>query len=405
MGKALGKSLGSLFVGVDISKEKFDVCCISRKGETLFRITASMDIGGFDTFLSNLQSLSVAKDRILIGMESTACYHINLFSYLSAQGYAVHIINPLLIANFVKLQLRKTKTDKKDALVIAQFLVLNREHLSKRAVSSDVTDLRDLARQRESLVRQMTAIKAEIGNALTITFPELERITGIFTKSVLSLLCRYPSAKALREAKRSAIARILISKSHGRHSTEMVDTIMKAAGESIGTTSLSKEIVIRQEATILVQYEEHLKEITDLLIEHCQGTMLEDREILTSVKGIGDQMATSFLIEMGGTISHFPTHKQLIAMAGIDPTVYQSGKYTGQSRLSKRGNTHLRRLIWLMTRSAIQFNAYFREYHQKRMKEGLPYKKAVMATAHKLMRVLYAMLTNRTMFNTAMNSR
>ena len=81
-------------------------------------------------------------------MESTACYHINLYSSLVSLGYSVTVINPLLISNFVKLQLRKTKTDKKDASVIAQFLLLNRDSLSQTILSSDLSDLRDLSRQR-----------------------------------------------------------------------------------------------------------------------------------------------------------------------------------------------------------------------------------------------------------------
>jgi len=85
-------------------------------------------------------------------MESTASYHVNLFSYLVSEGYKVLLINPLLISNYVKMQLRKTKTDKKDAVVIAQFLLTNGATLVQRATPSLISDLRDLSRQRESLV-------------------------------------------------------------------------------------------------------------------------------------------------------------------------------------------------------------------------------------------------------------
>ncbi len=124
------------------------------------------------------------------------------------------IINPLLISNFVKLQLRKTKTDKKDAFVIAQFLLLNKDSLSQTILSSDIADLRDLARQRESLVDQMSALKTDIERLLTITFPELEHIAGVFTKSMLRLLCQFPSAHTIRTAKRSMIAKVLIPGSY-----------------------------------------------------------------------------------------------------------------------------------------------------------------------------------------------
>ena len=58
-----------------------------------------------------------------------------------------------------------------------------------------------------------------------------------------------------------------------------------------------------------------------------------------------------------------------------------------------------------MTVKVIQFEDYFRSYFEKRMKEGLIYKKAVLATAHKLIRVLFAMLSNKTPFNAKANAR
>jgi transposase len=79
-------------------------------------------------------------------MESTSCYHVNLYSYLISLGYTVIVINPLLISNFVKLQLRKTKTDKKDAYVIAQFLLLHHNSLGRIVGSLDFSDIRDLSR-------------------------------------------------------------------------------------------------------------------------------------------------------------------------------------------------------------------------------------------------------------------
>ena len=107
------------FLGVDISKERFDACCIASHGDRLFNLSASMDRKGFEELIQQLSALSVPRDPVLVGMESTACYHINLYSFLVSLGYTVIIMNPLLISNFVKLQLRKTKTDKKDAYVIA----------------------------------------------------------------------------------------------------------------------------------------------------------------------------------------------------------------------------------------------------------------------------------------------
>jgi transposase len=75
---------------------------------------------GFEALNKKLIKVADSRDSVVIGIESTACYHIPLFLYLTSKGYSVVVINPLLISNYMKLQLRKTKTDKKDAQVIAQ---------------------------------------------------------------------------------------------------------------------------------------------------------------------------------------------------------------------------------------------------------------------------------------------
>ena len=131
------------------------------------------------------------------------------------EGYKVLLINPLLISNYVKRQLRKTKTDKKDAVVIAQFLFANGNTLIQRATPSLISDLRDLSRQWESLVDEMTALMIEINRLLNITFPEVDHMAGIFMKSILKLLQLYPSAFALRDANLDQLSQMLVTDSYG----------------------------------------------------------------------------------------------------------------------------------------------------------------------------------------------
>jgi transposase len=392
------------FLGIDVSKDKFDAYCIDINGEKHFYLSCSMDRTGFEKLVSHLGALSIPHDRLLIGMESTACYHLNLFSFLLAGGYTAVIINPLLISNFVKMQLRKTKTDKKDALVIAQYLLMHGNTLAQTNISPHISDLRDLSRQRESLLSQMTALKCDMKRVLTITFPELEKLTGVFTKSILKLLSRFPSAQAIVQADPAEINQLLVDHSMGRNSAKTTQVIIQAARSSIGTTSPSRELILKQKADVLIHLEGHLKELTAMMIELCRSDMGDDIDIMTSVRGVGDNMATNFLVEMGGDIRKFKDHKKLIAMAGLDPAIYQSGKHDGQGRITKRGNRHLRRVIWLMTIRVIQFNDCFRQHYNKRRQEGLPFKKAVLATAHKLLRTIFAMLTQKTTFNYVANS-
>ncbi len=390
------------FVGIDVSKDKFDACGIRSDEAKLFQFSATMDRKGFDKLKGHLAAVSISS--VLIGMESTASYHVNLFSYLVSEGYNVILINPLLVSSYVKMQLRKTKTDKKDAFVIAQFLRANGDTLTQRVTPSLISDLRDLSRQRESLVDDMTALKMEIKRLLNITFPELEHMTGIFTKAILKLLLRYPSAHSLKGVDLGHLTQMLIADSQGRKRDAFAEDLLKAAQSSIATDSPAKDMILRQNIMLLLYLEDALEEITDMLIEMSRNLMEEDINILTSIKGIGDKAAATFLIEMGGSINQFERSGKIIAMAGLDPSVYQSGKHEGKGKITKRGNRHLRKIIWLMTTKVIQYTDIFNVYYLKRRKEGLPYKMAVLATAHKLIRVVYAMLTQRTTFSLQVNS-
>jgi len=380
----------ALFVGIDVSKEKFDACGIGDDGKKVFSVTCPMNREGFEKLILQLP------ETALIGMESTASYHIALFSYLTAKGYRVAIINPLLIANFAKLSLRKTKTDKKAALTIAEFLLLKRETLATEP--PPLGELKDLSRRRERLIDQVTALKNDIKRILSVTFPELETITGVFTKSTLRLLVKFPSAHAIREAGYDAVADVVISRSRGRKSAASVKTLIDSATASVGVSSPAKDLILKQEAALLLHVQEQAEEIMKVMVHLSDEKMKRDTEILTSMKGIGDKTAFNFLIELGGDINVFENDKKLIAAVGIDPTVHESGKYKGQSKISKRGNRHLRRVIWLMTTKVIISNEVFRAYYFKRRKDGLIYKMAVLATAHKLIRVMFSMLVNQRHF-------
>ena len=140
------------------------------------------------------------------------------------------------------------------------------------------------------------------------------------------------------------------------------------------------------------------EETTEIIMNLLNQRMKHDMEILCSIKGIGENTAMNFLIEMGGEVEMYENDKKLIAASGLDPSTYKSGKYEGKSRISKRGNRHLRRVIWLMSTKVIINNNLFRGYFYKRRNEGLPYKMAVLATALKLIRIMFVMLSRKTYF-------
>jgi transposase len=230
---------------------------------------------------------------------------------------------------------------------------------------------------------------------LQTLFPELESICNITTKVMLDFLMEFPSARLVKTAKPKVVEKALMRKGVGTRLSYTAADIIQAAQASVATISPAKELILRGKISTLKHLEQRRDELTLALTKYCKSMMIEDLEIITSVTGIDTGTATTFLAEVGD-IGNFASSKNLIAFAGIDPAVYQSGKYEGSGRISKRGNRHLRRVIWLMAVSVIGHNHIFRSYFMKRRAAGQPYKKAVLATAHKLVRVLFAMLTQKT---------
>jgi transposase len=389
--------MGKLYVGIDVSKDRSSANGIDEHGRSSFEMSFDMDSAGFNELLKAIEANSKGSEDVIVAMESTACYHINLFSFLSAKGIETVVINPLLIANFAKLSLRKTKTDKKDAGTIAHFILAHKDSVRQLVVSQDLQDIRDMARERESLCHKISATKVEIRRLLHTTFPELESMCNPFTKVMLHFIQRFPSARLVSVAKPNVIANTLKEKPCSCRIRFTPAELIKIARKSIATVSPGKEIILSGKIDTLLHLQKRLNEITKALTKYCESSIIEDLKIVTSINGISNNTATTLLAEMG-QIDNYASHKNLIAFAGIDPTVYQSGKYEGASKISKRGNRHLRRVIWIMTVNVIQHNSVFRKYFFKKKNEGQPFKKAVFATAHKLVRVIFAMLSHRTYF-------
>ncbi len=129
-------------------------------------------------------------------------------------------------------------------------------------------------------------------------------------------------------------------------------------------------MILKQEASLLLALEGQAEEIMQLTMDLSGEKIQRDAKILTSMRGIGDKTAFNFLIEVGGDIKAFEHDRKLIAAAGLDPSTYQSGKYEGESKISKRGNRHLRRVIWLMTTRVITNNEVFRPTSSGEEKKG-----------------------------------
>lgn len=390
--------MSKVFVGIDVSKDFSTAQGLNKNGKKLFYLRFAMNAEGFSELVKAMMKCSDNVTEITAAMESTGCYHINLFSFLSSKGIVCAVVNPLLVTNFAKLSLRKTKTDKKDAQTIAQFLLANEDSLSKIAFSQDIRDMKDLARERESLTVMIAGIKNDIKRLLQGTFPELEKLCSPYGETMLHFLRQFPSARLVQAAKKRDIEKALICPEEKRKRVMVsADDIIAAAKTSVSSPGAAKELILTEKISTLLYLQGKKERITEVLIGTCESLRIEELEIIKSIDGVNDITGTSFLAEIGD-IKNFSSYKHIIAFAGLDPSIHQSGQYEGRSTISKRGNRHLRRIIFIMTLCAVRKKNAFREYFLRRKQEGLPPKKAILATAHKFIRVIFAMLSNRTFF-------
>ena len=234
--------MGKVYVGIDIAKDRSTAHGIEEGGGSLFELTFDMNGGGFAELLKRIEASAGSLGNVVAAMESTACYHINLYSFLSAKGIEAVIINPLLIANYTKLTLRKTKTDRKDAKTIAQFILVHKDSVTQLAVSQDLQDIRDMARERESLCHQISSAKVEIQRILQTTFPELAALTNPLTKVMLHFIQRFPSARLVSIAKPSAIEKTLRERPCSCRLRFTPKDLIEVARKSIATVSPARRL-------------------------------------------------------------------------------------------------------------------------------------------------------------------
>jgi len=385
------------FLGIDISKDSFDITLLESSGEIKLQKKLLMDRDGFDTLLEYLSSCS--KDKLLVSMEATGIYHLPLLSFLLENSFKSVVINPILIKSFIgSTTLRKTKNDKKDATSIALFSL--KSHQSLHLASTDtVQSIRPLIRERESLSKEVARLKTEIKANLVQLFPELLNNSNIFTKSILNLLLQAPSRRAIRNLKKQKIQKLLDSTS-GNKVRINAEEILWLAKNSIAISDKYLEKVLTSKIRRLISIQNELSILNEELQNSLEDTdMNDDIELLQSIPGVGSITSKNFMVEVS-SVDKFNSVKQLCAFIGIGPSVRQSGTSVNyQGKISKRGNAKLRRTIWQMAIGAIRTCQKFNDYYSKKREEGKKFKQAVITVANKLLRTIFVLLKNKTKFD------
>ena len=394
------------YVGIDVSKDKSDICIKDVNGNDLiqrFKITNSKaDLGHLYETIKRIKSKTPGKSDVVFGMEATGIYSLPLYSALKRDGYKVKLYNPIQTNGFRKINIRKTKTDPIDSAIIADML----RHSEPPQVS-DIQDLnlyqlRELVRIRHRLIEKQTICKVQIVRNIDTIWPDynsvMKRVLG---KTSLAILKKYSVPSKVRAISFEQFYELIKKMSRSKISRKQAEEIYAHAGNVLTIPELDSVITFEIK-TLISQLELYDEQIQSVEIRIDQMMKLIDSKIM-SIPGIGDTLGPMILGEIG-SVERFSNVKKLIAFAGLDPVVSQSGRFENRSGpISKRGSPLLRQALFLAANVARQNDDNLKRFYDKKRSEGKHHFSALNAVAAKLLRITYWVLKNNKEYQTQLN--
>ena len=379
-----------IFVGIDVSKDKHDCFIVNSEGEILadvFTIPNNKD--GFEKLLQTINTCTGIDGKIKVGLEATGHYSYNLLGCLLDNDLPTYVINPLHTNLFRKSQtLRKTKTDKVDARMIASMLMSSVDLKPYTRALYHNSDLKSLTRYRFDKVSDRAKLKSDVSRLVNILFPELEKLfSTLHSVTVYSLLSEFPSAKHIAAAHLTKLTNLLSSSSRGRFGKEHAILIRETARNSIANFMPAKAIELKHTIQLIQIYNSDIKEIEFEI----KTIMDKIASPITSIPGMGINMAAMIIAEIGD-FENFSSPDKILAFAGLSPSTYQSGKLNNAySHMEKRGSHYLRYALFNATTHICSWCPVFADYLQKKRSEGKHYYVAISHASKKLVRLLFAL--------------
>lgn len=375
----------TIYIGIDIAKYKHDFCIISSIGKVIVQNNSfENNKKGFQLFFSYLKPYNKADVQILF--ESTAHYSMNLELELIDQGYSFMKMNGLIIKQFFKAQtLRKTKTDKADAFALTQYLMANTYKPNSNRLYH-IYSLKSLCRTRDRLVRERSKFKIYITNELDKSFPEIKKFfDNKISITLLYILEKYKNKNKIALMKDYDSIRKV---SAANFSFTRFLQLKQLAKESIGHPTETSDFLIQSYVKSINCLSEQIDSIEKQIIESVRKL---DTHIL-SIPGIAEISAGSIIAEFGD-IKNFESPEKMLAFAGLEPSIRQSGTLSTEGHMVKHGSGYLRNTIMRVVNSLVMHDQVFYDYYNKKRDEGKHHLVAQSHVAKKLIRIIYTLET------------
>jgi transposase len=395
----------TLVVGMDIAKHKHYASMTDVRGRVLkkpFPVIQSKF--GFEQLYACIQEAmkEFGKTEVIVGIEPTGHYWLNLAYFLEEKGIPLVMVNPMHVKRSKELDDNlPTKHDAKDSLVIAK-LVKDGRFSYPRILHEVEAELRVGSTFREALTKELATIQNQLIRWLDRYFPEFPQVFPSFGKMALAVLEKTPfpmdiadqTVEGLTELYRQSEALKLPQK-------PKIQKLLEVARHSIGITEGHQ--MARIEITTLVrryrQLEKDIAALTEELTALVKTTA--EYEWLKTIQGLGDTTIIELLSEIG-SFAQYQDPRQLIKLAGLTLKENSSGQHKGQKRISKRGRKRLRALLFRVMMPLIRHNQAFRqlhEYYTTRPVNPLRKKQSIVVLCGKLLKVLYAVCVKQQAFD------
>lgn len=384
------------FVGIDISKYKHDCFIVTETGEVIEENLSFTNTNeGFIQLLNLLKSLD-NNQEIRIGFEATGHYGMNLKLFLEKNNYSFMEFNPALVKRFISTQtLRRTKTDKKDAMLITKYLI-SVDYKPHPKQFYHKYSLKSLSRMREKLVKQRSYYEVQITNTLDIIFPEFKLFfNNDFSKTSLYILNKYKTPDKIKNMKDYDSIRKV---SRGKFTSANFIKLKELAKNSIGVSNDVFETELESLLTLHSQIEIEINKLEDKI----ESIIKELNPHILSIKGIGIISCAGIISEFGD-FSRFKSADACVAFAGIEPSISQSGTESYTGHMVKHGSGHLRYFLMNAADYVFMHESIFTEFYYKKRSEGKSHRVALTHVAKKLVRIIYKLESENITFSSNIN--
>ncbi len=382
------------YLGIDIAKNTHVASLIDEKGKNIFKgFSFSNSTDGGKSLLEIIKK-HVDFSDVTVGMEATGHYWLSIYSFLYDYNFhSIHVINPIQTDGWRKgTEIRKRKNDIIDSVLIAD-LIRYGDFVETSLSNEDLFSLRNICRMRNYLVQSTGDLKRKIICVLDQVFPEYHSIfSNTFGTTSKQLLLDFSSPADFEELSVDVLTETLENLSRKKVGQSTAKKLINSAKNSFGIT-FSKESFTFQLKLLIEQIKFIEGQIKDCETK-IEELMKKINSPITTIPGIGTILGAVIISEFGD-INRFDKPSQLVAYAGIDATVSQSGEYEGTHNvMSKRGSPYLRKALFQAALVASNSDPVLKAYYQKKRAEGKHHKTCIGAVARKLCNIIYAVLKN-----------